>query len=623
MEEFDAVLTGNSKWAVVRADCKDAANSLPENCLDGAIIDPPAGISFMASSSRTWDSDRGGRDKWIAWLTERLQAIYRALKPGAHILVWSLPRTSAWTGIAVEDAGFEVRDVISHLFGCLTPDTEVLCESKTGEDCWVQYTSLKVGNKVLCWDSEDDTYSWDPVQEILTYVNQGTMFHIHGQGTDQLVTKNHRCPVEREPRKYQFIEAQELKGTIRVPVIPDLHGMTDITPTIEAMVDPVTYTGIVWCIRVPTGAFVARRNGKVFVTGNSGFPKSMNISKKLDQMDGAEREVLGPNPTQVGRKTKNTSYLAGYTDKDGQGGGEVEERQSLISAPSTPEAKKWEGWGTALKPSQEMWWLGRKPISESTLALNILKWGVGALNIDKTRVPHANAQDLAEHEKMVQAIKTRGGSMEGSWKNSSDLSGASDVNLGGRWPSNLVLSHSPECKCVGTQKVKGIVGGTSPRGIGFSGIEGTGDMPTAFNYADSEGMETVESWECAPGCPVAEMNAQSGSSSSPQSYQRNTASGNVNSYSPGIGDPAGKLSLNYGDKGGASRFFPVFSHDPTLESDLNFAPFLYTPKPSKSEKNKGCENLPIPTTTVRIREGLTQTEKEWVLAELKRCGVPL
>ena len=469
MEEFDAVLTGNSKWAVVRADCKDAANSLPENCLDGAIIDPPAGISFMASSSRTWDSDRGGRDKWIAWLTERLQAIYRALKPGAHILVWSLPRTSAWTGIAVEDAGFEVRDVISHLFG-------------------------------------------------------------------------------------------------------------------------------------------------------SGFPKSMNISKQLDKMAGAEREITGPYTTPEGGQVLST-YNNWQSDAIQEG--EQGRRVPMLSKPATPEARRWEGWGTALKPSQEMWWLGRKPISESTLALNILKWGVGAINIDKTRIPHANAQDLAEHEKMVQAIKSRGGSMEGSWKNSSDLSGASDVNLGGRWPSNLVLSHSPECKCVGTQKVKGIVGGTSPRGIGFSGIEGTGDMPTAFNYADSEGMETVESWECAPGCPVAEMNAQSGSSSSPQSYQRNTASGNVNSYSPGIGDPAGKLSLNYGDKGGASRFFPVFSHDPTLESDLDFAPFLYTPKPSRSEKNKGCENLPIPTTTVRIREGLTQTEKEWVLAELKRCGVPL
>ncbi len=54
---------------------------------------------------REWDGDLGGRDIWIAWLASILSEAYRVLKPGAHILVWSIPRTSHWTGMAVENAG--------------------------------------------------------------------------------------------------------------------------------------------------------------------------------------------------------------------------------------------------------------------------------------------------------------------------------------------------------------------------------------------------------------------------------------------------------------------------------------------------------------------------------------
>lgn len=67
--------------------------------------------------NKEWDSARGGRDAWVAWLAERLAQCYRVLKPGGHILVWAIPRTSHWTGLAIEDAGFEIRDRVSHLFG--------------------------------------------------------------------------------------------------------------------------------------------------------------------------------------------------------------------------------------------------------------------------------------------------------------------------------------------------------------------------------------------------------------------------------------------------------------------------------------------------------------------------
>jgi DNA modification methylase len=95
-------------------DALEVLASFPAASVDAVVTDPPAAIAFMG---RSWDGDRGGRDRWIAWLAERMQEACRVLKPGGHALVWSLPRTSGWTQMALEDAGFEVRDCIVHIFG--------------------------------------------------------------------------------------------------------------------------------------------------------------------------------------------------------------------------------------------------------------------------------------------------------------------------------------------------------------------------------------------------------------------------------------------------------------------------------------------------------------------------
>lgn len=81
--------------------------TLPDNCIDALITDPPAGISFM---NLAFDSKRGGREQWIAWLREILEECKRVMKPGAIGFVWSLPRTQHWTALACEDAGFDIWD---------------------------------------------------------------------------------------------------------------------------------------------------------------------------------------------------------------------------------------------------------------------------------------------------------------------------------------------------------------------------------------------------------------------------------------------------------------------------------------------------------------------------------
>lgn len=99
---------------LIHGDCLTILKGLKDNSLDSLITDPPAGISFMGKS---WDEDKGGRKQWVAWMSEVMRECLRVLKPGAHGLVWAIPRTSHWTATALEDAGFEIRDVVTHLFG--------------------------------------------------------------------------------------------------------------------------------------------------------------------------------------------------------------------------------------------------------------------------------------------------------------------------------------------------------------------------------------------------------------------------------------------------------------------------------------------------------------------------
>ena len=92
----------------------------------------------------------------------------------------------------------------------------------------------------------------------------------------------------------------------------------------------------------------------------TGFPKSHNISKAIDKAAGAEREIIGLNPHQIGRKTDNMSGSFAGTTGDGYSGEVVGQRESFLTIPATTPAKQWEGWGTALKPAWEPIIVARK-----------------------------------------------------------------------------------------------------------------------------------------------------------------------------------------------------------------------------------------------------------------------
>jgi hypothetical protein len=109
----------------------------------------------------------------------------------------------------------------------------------------------------------------------------------------------------------------------------------------------------------------------------SGFPKSRDVSKAIDEEAGAERDVIGLSPHSAARSAgtlaNGNSRPSGYNN-----GGEGER---ILTAPATDLARQWEGWGTALKPAWEPIILARKPLA-GTVAATVSQYGTGALNID-------------------------------------------------------------------------------------------------------------------------------------------------------------------------------------------------------------------------------------------------
>ena len=236
-----------------------------------------------------------------------------------------------------------------------------------------------------------------------------------------------------------------------------------------------------------------------------GFPKSHNIGKAIDKAAGAEREVVGPATRHSGQSYQWAGEIRHPTHS---------EEKAAITAPATDAAKTWEGYGTSLKPSFEPILLARKP-RNATYAQTAMEHGTAALNIDGCRIPSAKPYTINTWDDGAKPFGDGAGHPFTGRQQS------------GRWPANLILSHSSEC-----------------------GDEG-----------------------CVEDCPVVILNRQSGVSKSVASFRG----------AGGGGDKIQQLNarLNsfrgYTDTGGASRFFKTFEGER----------FCYVSKANRRERGAG------------------------------------
>jgi DNA modification methylase len=268
-------------------NCKELIKQLADNSIDAIVTDPPYELGFMG---KKWDATG------IAYDAELWAECLRVLKPGGHLLAFSGSRTYHRMAVAIEDAGFEIRDQIMWLYG-------------------------------------------------------------------------------------------------------------------------------------------------------SGFPKSHDVSKAIDKMAGAEREVLGERNVPDQRGGKISSEATAFNG--------VQTRQINITAPATDAAKEWNGWGTALKPAHEPICVARKPLI-GTVAENVLTHGTGAINVDACRVHgskesyeydikrkgykdganHISTAQCDENGDRLGSILTRGFKARPH--------NTLQYTTQGRWPANLIHDGSAE-----------------------------------------------------------------------------------------------------------------------------------------------------------------------------------
>ena len=168
----------------------------------------------------------------------------------------------------------------------------------------------------------------------------------------------------------------------------------------------------------------------------SGFPKSMNVGKALDNKLGNERIKTGEKKTHSNKGIKQSEQRTAIGA--GAFGQEVEEDVTVGTS-------EWEGWGTALKPAHEPLVLARKPLSEKSIVDNVLKHRTGGINIDECRV-EGNTENV-ERKKVVRKSRDE----NGVWTNNNsgmkaEGSEYADADPRGRFPSNVMHDGSDVVK---------------------------------------------------------------------------------------------------------------------------------------------------------------------------------
>ena len=191
-----------------------------------------------------------------------------------------------------------------------------------------------------------------------------------------------------------------------------------------------------------------------------------------------------------------------------------------------------------------------KPL-DGNFAENAVKHGVAGLNIDGTRI-------AGPAWKWGTQTDIKGGGFGLKRPSDGDVL-ARDVegHPGGRWPSNIIYGHLEGCRRVGMRKVRSAPCANHEKGPYVKDrtwLVSTTPATKTKGYAGEDGFETIEEWSCEEGCPVAELDRQSGI--------RKSGSGNTRrkkhetkAMAGSLGEPRGCEEVSYGDKGGASRFF--------------------------------------------------------------------
>ena len=296
MTTCNDLLNNSSKHTIHLGDCRAVLATLDDASIDAIVCDPPYELGFMG---KAWDNSG------IAYDVTVWQQCLRVLKPGGHLIAFGGSRTYHRLAVAIEDAGFEIRDQIQWIYGNGFPK------------------SLDVS---------------------------------------KAMDKHGGARADFAQFRDAVIEALKRNGQKRGQ-LQDVLGNYMISHYLTAGSQPAVPNYRDYCV-------------------------IRDFCKMGDEWDSlfsppAEREVVTEKRTDMFGEYEVTVKYDG--EMGGLDGVRLGQSKATITAPATDLAEQWQGWGTALKPAHEPAVLARKPLC-GTVADNVTAWGVGALNIDGTRM---------------------------------------------------------------------------------------------------------------------------------------------------------------------------------------------------------------------------------------------
>jgi site-specific DNA-methyltransferase (adenine-specific) len=311
-----------------------------------------------------------------------------------------------------------------------------------------------------------------------------------------------------------------------------------------------------------------------------GFPKSLNVAVTIDKAEG--HRPRGRTIPVASRHLPHSRYA-----KEKLTANRIGQYRAR-----TRSAEPWQGWGTALKPAWEPVIVARKPLA-GTVAQNVLAHGTGALNIDGCRIAFRSHADES-HTK----TKNRHGDFHSKARRNlvygTDERPRSDdgnYDASGRWPANVTLSHTADCRQAGQRRLR--TNGHHPTARGTSGLGTAGHKGQDGLAERRSAHEPVGCWECSADCAVRLLEDHSGAVGNAwrRDYGERYAQ-EGRRYRDDCFDGGGYTHGSaYADGSGASRFF-------------------YCTKASRAERDAGLHDLekPLRWSSGERSPGTFQTE---------------
>lgn len=443
-----------------KGDCLEELKKLPENSVDAIITDPPYGLEFMG---KEWDKFKTGERKSFVGgggdVTDKTNDAYMRINKTAN-------RPSALT--------FAQKHQMQKFF--YNFGLEAIRVLKSGGFLLIMGGTRTYHRRVCGIEDAGfeirDTIMWLYGSGFPKSLNIGKQIDkLNGKRQEEFIALGKYIKSQREKLKIPTKEISKL--------FPSKTG---------------GLTGCLW--NWENGLNVPTKEQWIILK------ERLQLDNKFDyiiEREEAEREVIGNKIFGDGKEYPQTGKRKCFKSLHS-------ENYSKLTEPATPEAKQWDGWGTALKPACEPIVVARKPLSEKNVALNVLKHGTGGINIEDCRIETV--------ENLSGGAYCGGQRSEGDWKEKSGFK--NDKLTGkfkqpqGRFPANVILDEE------------------------------------AGKILDEQSGTLKSGKDCKRKKP----------------HQTNAMAGLLNTMD--------REEISYGDKGGASRFF-------------------YCAKASKSEKNFGCD----------------------------------